>query len=90
MGIFRRLLARLATGNCSNGATVAIKLTWAGTDNEALRHEAAMYTHVLPLAKDLRCPHFYGYFRGADRHAIVLQYTGEPIDSFESLSAEEK
>jgi hypothetical protein len=61
-----------------------------GSDNEALRHEAAIYTHVLPFAKGIRRPQFYGYFRSADRQAILLQYTGEPVDSFDSLSADEK
>jgi hypothetical protein len=83
-------LGSLALRDGGNGATVAIKLAWPGTDNDALRQEAAIYTHVLPFAKGLRRPQFHGYFHGADRHAIVLQYTGEPIDSFDSLSLDEK
>jgi hypothetical protein len=69
---------------------VVIKLAWEDSDPELLRQEAAIYCHALPFAQGVRRPQFYGYFRGEGRHAIVLQYTGEAIDSFDALSNDEK
>jgi hypothetical protein len=80
----------MAERNSAGGTLVAIKIASSNANKEALRHEAAIYTYFLPFAKDVRRPQFYGYFRGNKRHAIVLQYTGEAISSFDTLSVDEK
>ncbi len=89
-----------STGSCWRGimgrsgsadvVAVVIKLAWDETNNDALHHEAAIYTRLLPLAEGVRRPQFYGYFHGGTRHAIVLQYTGEAVSSYDALSVAEK
>jgi hypothetical protein len=74
----------------SDVAAVVIKLAWDSTNNDALHHEAAIYTRLLPFAKGVRRPQFYGYFHSGSRRAIVLQYAGEAIGSYDALSVAEK
>jgi hypothetical protein len=89
-----------STGGCwrgvmrrSNGtgeAAATIKLAWEDADEYALRCEAAVYTYLSPCAMGVRRPQFYGSFQGSNKHALVLQYTGESIESFDALSVDEK
>jgi hypothetical protein len=82
---------RNAAGGGGAGAAVAIKIATTMASRDALRQEAAVYTYLLPFAPGVRRPQFYGYFcDGKQRHAIVLEYAGEAISSYDALSVEEK
>ncbi len=84
-----RKAERNAAGG-SGGVAVAIKIATTMASTDALRQEAAVHTYLLPFAPGVRRPQFYGYFCGKQRHAIVLEYAGESIGSFDALSVEEK
>jgi hypothetical protein len=86
-----RMADRNAAAGGGAGAAVAIIIATTIASRDALRQEVAVYMYLLPFAPGVRRQQFYGYFCGGkQRHAIVLEYAGEAISSYDALSVEEK
>ncbi|KAI9812523.1 MAG: hypothetical protein M1826_002813 [Phylliscum demangeonii] len=87
------------TGVCLRGVmghtAVVIKFEQTG-QREALKHEAEVYEHVLSnMASSssdlLPAPRYFGYFEDRDdRRAVVMEYAGPALQSFDELTVKAK
>ncbi|KAI9814073.1 MAG: hypothetical protein M1826_002318 [Phylliscum demangeonii] len=94
----QRLLGSGGTGICLQGmmgtTAVVIKLERAG-QRVALANEAGIYEHKLShlnaLPDGLPAPQYFGYFEDPqDRRALVTEYVGPALESFDELTKEMK
>ncbi|KAI9833563.1 MAG: hypothetical protein M1826_007177 [Phylliscum demangeonii] len=87
------------TGVCLRGVmghmAVVIKFEQTG-QREALEHEAEVYEHVLSNMTSsssdlLPAPRYFGYFEDRDdRRAVVMEYVGPALESFDELTVKAK
>lgn len=91
------ILGRGAVGKCYKGTmgpiSVVIKSTNTGQE-QALEREAFIYEQHLSRLVDASSrsigPKYYGYFEQAHQKALVLEYAGKSLESFDQLAPEAK
>ncbi|KAI9781003.1 MAG: hypothetical protein M1816_002600 [Peltula sp. TS41687] len=91
-------LAEGATGLCYQGTmgpvSVVVKFENSVQEEKLLEREAFLYEQYLSRLVDAKLrpigPNFYGYFEQGGKKAVVLEYTGKTLQSFDELTPERK